>query len=108
MIKSKKVIIITLFVALFIIVAGLGVFFLTGESVETAEEASAISQEYISRRYGDKYSEDVISDVYLEENIWVVAYRNASDEAIYMAGGGSPKVYINQNNDRLIWCLLQK
>lgn len=101
-----KAIIITLSVVLFVVVGGLIAFFLTGESVKTAEDAAIIAQEYISRRYGDKYSECVIGSVCLEEDTWVVAFRDK--KTIYIAGGGYPTVFINENNDRLIWCLLQK
>lgn len=103
--RIKKIIIILSVVLLVVVGVMLG-FFLTGESVKTAEDAAAIAQEYISRRYEDKYSECVIGSVCLEEDTWVVAFIDKRSP--YMAGGGYPMVFINENNDNLIWCLLQK
>ena len=103
MIKSKKVIIIILSVVLLVIV---GAFVFIGKPTNTREDATIKAQEYVLKRYDNKFSECTVLDVSLEENTWVVSF--GEEESIYMAGGGYPMVFINKNNDKLIWSLLQK
>ena len=103
--KLKKV--ISLLFAVVMISTVLISFFMTGSAVESATEATEISQRYINRRFGDKYSECVASSVYLENDIWVVAYRDLSPD-LYAADGGAPVVYIKEDNHKMIWCKFQK
>ena len=89
-------------------IGGIFCISIKGEQVSVAEEASALAQRYITKCYGDKYSHLDIGSITTEEDMWIVEFIDNSEEAKYRAGGGSPVVYINKNNDRIIWCLFSK
>lgn len=103
----KKLLVI-LCIILVIMIGGILCASLNGEQVSEAEKASVLAQQYITNYYGDKYSHLVIGSVSTEEDMWVVEFIDKSEEAEYRAGGGSPIVYINKNNDKMIWCLFSK
>ncbi len=79
-----------------------------GESVNSADEAIKIAQDYVFEKYENNFDDYEISTD-LKDGVWTVYYSLKSDNAdIYILGGGGPQLEINQSNGKVTSCFLQE